>query len=233
MTSTFNVLFFGLYPYVALAVCLVGCLARFDRDPYTWKSGSSQLLSNKGMLIASNAFHVGVLFVLMGHFVGLLTPEAIYHHVITTPQKQLLAMVSGGAFGLLCLLGLSMLLYRRLFDERVRANSSAMDIVLLFLLMAQLLLGLASILVSTQHMDGSVMVKLANWAQHIVTLQPVAAASYMDDTVHVIYKLHVWLGLTLILLTPFTRLVHVISAPVWYLLRSGWQIVRVRSRGAM
>jgi nitrate reductase gamma subunit len=94
--------------------------------------------------------------------------------------------------------------------------------------MAQLVLGLSSIVVSTHHMDGSVMVMLANWAQHIVIFQPVAAAQNITSEVHVIYKLHIFLGLTLVLITPFSRLVHVLSAPVWYLFRTGYQIVRVR-----
>lgn len=221
-------LLFGLYPYIALAVCVIGCIARFDRDQYTWKTGSSQMLSSKGMRVASNAFHIGVLFILAGHFVGLLTPHAVYEHFISTENKQLLAMVAGGIAGVLCFIGLAMLIVRRMTNPRIRNNSSPMDIAILWLLMAQLLLGLSSIVVSTHHMDGSVMIMLANWAQHIVTLQPIIAAQSITGDVHLIYKLHILLGMTLILITPFSRLVHVISAPVWYLFRTGYQIVRVR-----
>ena len=118
--SKWNLLVFGIYPYVALAICLLGSWARFDLSQYTWKAGSSQMLNNRGMRVASNFFHIGVLFVLAGHFVGLLTPASVYHHVISTEHKQLLAMVSGGFFGLLCLVGLLMLVKRRLGDPRVR-----------------------------------------------------------------------------------------------------------------
>jgi nitrate reductase gamma subunit len=222
-----NKFLFGLYPYIAIAICLVGSWIRFDREQYTWKTGSSQMLSNGNMRVASNLFHVGVIFILMGHLVGLLTPEAIYHHFISTQAKQILAMVSGGFFGVLCLVGLLMLLKRRLDDPRIRATSNTSDILLLFLLLAQLGLGLLTILVSTQHLDGSVMVLLATWAQSIVTLQVDQAAAAIAN-VNIIYKLHVFLGLTLILIVPFTRLVHVISAPVWYLLRP-YQIVRKKS----
>lgn len=222
-----NKLFFGVYPYIAIAVCLIGCWIRFDREQYTWKTGSSQMLSNENMRIASNLFHVGILFILMGHVVGLLTPEAIYHHFISTQAKQILAMVSGGFFGILCLVGLLMLIKRRLNDPRVRATGNTSDIALLILLLAQLVLGLLTILVSTQHLDGSVMVLLATWAQSIVTLQADQAAAAIAD-VNIIYKLHVFLGLTLVLIVPFTRLVHVISAPVWYLMRP-YQIVRKKS----
>ena len=222
--SSSNLLMFGVYPYIALAICLVGSWARFDLSQYSWKAGSSQMLSNKGMRVASNLFHVGVLFVLAGHFVGLLMPASLYHHVISTENKQLLAMVSGGFFGVLCLIGLVMLLNRRLGDPRVRASSSFSDIMILLVLLAQLVLGLLTIVASTQHMDGSVMVMLANWAQNVVTLQPVEAANAIAP-VGLIYKLHVFLGLTLFVLFPFTRLVHIVSAPVWYLGRR-YQIVR-------
>ncbi|MET1077622.1 MAG: respiratory nitrate reductase subunit gamma [Pseudomonas sp.] len=222
--SKLDLLLFGVYPYVALAICLLGSWARFDLAQYSWKAGSSQMLSNKGMRVASNLFHVGVLFVLAGHFVGLLMPESLYHHVISTEHKQLLAMVSGGFFGTLCLIGLLMLLYRRLGNPRVRASSSPSDILILLVLLAQLLLGLLTIFASTAHMDGSVMVMLANWAQYTVTLQPVAAAAAIAP-VGLVYKLHVVLGLTLFVLFPFTRLVHIVSAPVWYLGRR-YQIVR-------
>lgn len=223
-----NFLLFGLYPYVALAICLIGCWARFDYAQYTWKASSSQILSNKGMVVASNLFHVGILFVLMGHFVGLLTPEAIYHHVMSTQFKQLMAMVTGGFFGTLCFIGLVMLIHRRITEPRVRANSSFADMLVLFVLLAQLSLGLISIVVSAGHMDGSVMVLLANWAQHIVILQPQVAAENIAD-VNIVYKLHVFLGLSIFVLVPFTRLVHVISAPVWYLGRS-YQIVRQKKQ---
>lgn len=224
MNLSLNTFLFGLYPYIAIVVCIVACLIRFDREQYTWKAGSSQLLRGKGMVAASNLFHVGIIFVLCGHFVGLLTPESVYHHVISTPNKQLLAMVSGGLFGLLCFVGLSMLLYRRLTDERVKASSSFSDIAILVLLYIQLILGLCTIVVSAEHMDGSVMLLLAEWAQSIVLLQPMQASAAIAD-VHIIYKLHVFFGMSIVLVFPYTRLVHIISAPIWYFGRS-YQVVR-------
>src|SRR5690554_1420214 len=222
--SNFNLLLFGVYPYIALAICLIGSWARFDWSQYTWRAGSSQMLDGKGMRMASNLFHVGIIFVLAGHFVGLLTPHAIYHHVISTENKQLLAMVSGGVFGILCLIGLVMLIKRRMTNPRIRATSSTSDIMILFVLLAQLILGLLTIVASTQHLDGSVMVLLGDWAQSVVTLQPIRAAEAIAP-VGIIYKLHVFLGVTLFVLFPFTRLVHIVSAPIWYLGRR-YQIVR-------
>jgi len=222
--SNFNLLMFGVYPYIALAICLIGSWARFDLSQYTWRAGSSQMLDGKGMRVASNFFHVGIIFVLAGHFVGLLTPHAVYQHLISTENKQLLAMVSGGIFGVLCLIGLVMLINRRLNNPRIRASSNTSDIMILFVLLAQLLLGLLTIVASTQHMDGSVMVMLGEWAQSVVTLQPLKAAAAIAP-VGIIYKLHVFLGMTLFVLFPFTRLVHIVSAPIWYLGRR-YQIVR-------
>lgn len=221
-----NMLLFGIFPYIAIAVLLLGSWVRFDREQYSWRSGSSQLLRND-LRVASNCFHVGIIFVLLGHFVGLLTPASIYHHFISTENKQLLAMISGGIFGLLCLYGLVLLLKRRMTDPRIRATSSTSDIVILWLLLAQLLLGLATIFASAGHLDGSVMVLLGTWAQGIVTFQVLEAATAMES-VGLIYKLHVFLGLTLLLVFPFTRLVHIISAPVWYLGRS-YQLVRQKT----
>jgi nitrate reductase gamma subunit len=219
-----NTVLFGLYPYLALSICLIASWIRFDREQYTWKAGSSQLLRTKNMVLASNLFHVGILFILFGHLVGLLTPESVYHTVISTPNKQLLAMVSGGFFGILCFIGLTMLIHRRLTDERVKATGSRGDLAVLILLYIQLILGLCTIVVSADHMDGSVMVLLATWAQSIVTLNPSVAVDAISS-VHILYKLHVFFGVTIVLVFPFTRLVHMISAPVWYLGRR-YQVVR-------
>jgi len=135
-------------------------------------------------------------------------------------------MVSGGFFGIMCLVGMVMLLKRRLTDERVRATSSTSDIFILVLLLVQLILGLLTIIVSSSHMDGSVMVLLATWAQSVATFQ-ITNATQAIESVHILYKLHVFVGLTMLLVFPFTRLVHIISAPIWYLGRR-YQIVRQR-----
>ena len=227
MTNYANTFLFQIYPYIALAVFAIGCWARFDHGAYTWRSGSSQLLSGKWMRLGSNWFHIGILAILGGHLVGLLTPHAVYEHFISAPQKQLVAMVVGGIFGAICFVGLTILLARRLFNPRIRATSSGRDILILVLLYIQLILGLFSISVSAGHMDGGQMIKLGEWAQHIVTFRG-GAAEYIADA-HWIFKVHVFLGMTLILLTPFTRLVHVWSIPVGYLTRP-YQVVRKRQR---
>jgi len=225
MYDYLHLFLFGLYPYICLSVFLLGSLIRFDREQYSWRSGSSQLLRAKQLRWGSNLFHIGILFLLFGHFVGLLTPHVIYEHFITAQSKQLLAIVSGGAAGVICFVGLTLLLHRRLFDERIRATSSMMDIAILGILWAQLVLGLASIPFSLQHSDGGVMLRLSEWAQRIVTFR--SGAAELIYGVDWPFQVHLVLGLTIFLLFPFGRLVHVWSAPVWYVFRKP-QVVRRR-----
>jgi nitrate reductase gamma subunit len=229
MSDYLNHLAFGIYPYLAAAVLLLGSLLRFEREQYSWRSGSSQLLRRRQLMVGSVCFHVGILFLMAGHTVGLLTPSWLYGLVITAPQKQLLAIVSGGAAGLLCFVGLTMLLHRRLFDARIRATSSVADIAILALLWLQLVLGLATIPISLGHLDGHVMVQLSHWAQGVVTFQ--GDASEHLAGVGIVFKAHILLGLTLFVAFPFSRLVHIWSAPVTYAIRP-YQLVRRRGRNA-
>ncbi|GFZ90178.1 respiratory nitrate reductase subunit gamma [Elstera cyanobacteriorum] len=217
---------FAWYPYLCLTVFLVGSLIRFDREQYSWKASSSQLLRKRQLRWGSNLFHFGILFLLMGHTVGLLTPTSVYTLVMTVPQKQMIAIVAGGIAGTACFIGLTMLLHRRLVDPRIRQTSTRMDIVILSILWVQLTLGLITIPFSLDHSDGSVMLILSHWAQAVLTLQPV----HVDDMQALAwpYVLHLVLGMTIFLLFPFSRLVHIWSAPVWYLGRRGYQVVRSR-----
>jgi nitrate reductase gamma subunit len=219
---------FGIYPYICLAVFLAGSLIRFDREQYTWKSDSSQMLRAGQLRWGSNLFHVGILALFFGHLVGLLTPPALYHALgLSSATKQMLAIGAGGVFGTMCLAGLVLLVHRRLAEPRIRATSTRMDIFILLWILATLVLGLASIFWSLGHRDGSVMILLGNWAQHIVTFRA-GAAGFLAG-VDWIYRLHLFFGLTLFLLFPFSRLVHVWSgfAALGYLTRA-YQIVRAR-----
>jgi nitrate reductase gamma subunit len=216
---------FGIYPYICLGVFVIGSLIRFDRDQYTWRSGSSQMLRARQLRLGSNLFHFGIIFLFFGHFFGLLTPHWAYEWLIEPYQKQLVAIIAGGIAGAICFVGLTILLHRRLYDERIRRTSTYADTFILLLLWVQLSLGLLTLPFSFGHKDGSAMLQLSAWSQAIVTFQPGAA-----DLIRGLdfpYFAHLVLGMTLFLVTPFTRLVHIFSAPVWYLFRS-WQIVRVR-----
>ena len=227
MMDYVNQLLFGYYPYVAVTVFLLGSLIRFDREQYSWRSGSSQMLRASQLRWGSNLFHVGILAIFAGHFVGLLTPHQLYEAFgLTAAAKQLLAIFAGGVFGVICLVGLVLLVHRRLVDPRIRRTSSAMDIAILLLILAQLVLGLITIPYSLQHPDGAVMLQLSEWAQRIVTFR--AGAADLVAGVDLIYRLHLLLGLTLFVVFPFSRLVHIWSAPVWYVFRP-YQIVRRRA----
>ena len=227
--SSLHHFLFGVYPYICLAVFLMGSLARFDRDQYTWKSDSSQLLRKGQLRWGSNLFHVGILFLFFGHAVGLLTPHFFYEGFMEAATKQRLAIYAGGTAGVICFVGLTMLLHRRIFDPRIRLTSHRTDLAILIILWVQLTLGLITLPYSYSHADGSAMLVLAEWAQRIVTFRPDAAALVNMDWP---YTVHLVLGMTIFLLFPFSRLVHVWSgfASVAYLVRP-YQVVRSRRLG--
>ena len=230
MAEFLNHMLFGIYPYIALAVLALGSVVRYDREPYSWRSGSSQLLRRKQLMWGSVLFHAGGLVIFFGHLGGLLTPIALFDALgIPHSSKQILAIVAGGLAGILAFAGATLLLHRRLFDPRIRNTSSFSDIMILVLLWLQLVLGLGTIPVSMNHLDGHEMVKFMTWAQGIFTFQG-DASSYVADA-HIIFKTHLVLGLTILLLFPFTRLVHMLSAPVRYVWRPGYQVVRSRKLG--
>ena len=222
-----NQFIFGVFPYIAGTVFILGSLLRFERGQYTWRAMSSQLLTGQSRWFrpASIAFHVGILFLFFGHLVGLLTPTWFYQDVLGIDPgfKQLFAIISGGLAGLLCLFGLTYLLWRRLFVPRVRNNSAGMDTFIICLIWLQLVTGMSTTFVSMDHLDGSVMQQLAYWAQSIVTFQS-GAHEYILD-VHWIYKNHIFLGLIMFTAFPFSRLVHIWSWP-WAYTRRRYQVVR-------
>ncbi len=220
---------FGIYPYIALTVFLLGSLLRFEREQYTWKTDSSQMLYRGNLRLGNILFHVGILGLFFGHAVGLLTPVAVWDALgISHSFKQVFAMTAGGIMGVICLIGLLILLHRRLTNPRIAAVTKTGDKILLLWILVTLSLGLSTILVSADHMDGHEMVRLMTWAQHIATLQG-DAATYLMGT-HWLFKMHLFMGMSLFVLFPFTRLVHVWSgfASVGYLGRA-WQLVRPRN----
>ena len=226
--SSLNQFLFGVYPYIALTIFFLGSLVRFEREQYTWKSDSSQLLYHGSLRLGNILFHIGIIGLFFGHLVGLLTPVAVWDFLgISHSTKQVFAMAAGGVMGLMCLAGLLILLYRRLTNPRIAAQTRFGDKLLLVWLLVTLLLGLSTIFVSMQHLDGEEMVLLMSWAQHIVTFRS-GAAAYIANASWV-FKAHLFMGMSLFVIFPFTRLVHVWSgfASVFYLGRA-WQLVRPR-----
>ena len=226
--TTLHAFLFEVYPYICLTVFLAGSLIRFDQNQYSWKSDSSQMLRRGSLRWGSNLFHAGILFLFFGHLVGLFTPHAVYGPFMSAGTKQMLAIVAGGIAGAVCFVGLSLLIHRRMFDERIRHTSHPTDLAVLVVLWVQLTVGLITLPYSWGHRaDGSVMLILADWAQRIMTLRPVDSAALA--ALPWPYLFHIVLGMTIFLLFPFSRLVHIWSgfAAVGYLLRP-YQVVRSR-----
>lgn len=220
-----NTLLFGIYPYVCLSILLIGSLIRFDREPYTWKSDSSQILRKAQLELGSTLFHYGVIVVILGHFAGFLTPHWAIDWALSPVAHQLLAMVVGGIAGVVAIVGLTILLARRLGDPRIRLNSRKWDIVVALMLWLQLALGLLTVPLSAFHMDGALFETLTGYVKGVVTLDGGASALMID--VPLAYKLHILLGFTLFLVSPFTRMIHIWSGVgiIAYLFRP-YQIVR-------
>ncbi|EGS0167943.1 nitrate reductase molybdenum cofactor assembly chaperone [Salmonella enterica] len=220
-----NVFFYDIYPYICATVFFLGSWLRYDYGQYTWRASSSQMLDKRGMVIWSNLFHIGILGIFFGHLFGMLTPHWMYAWFLPIAVKQQMAMILGGVCGVLTLIGGAGLLWRRLTNQRVRATSTTPDIIIMSILLIQCLLGLSTIPFSAQYPDGSEMMKLVGWAQSIVTFR--GGSSEMLSGVAFVFRVHLVLGMTIFLLFPFTRLVHVWSAPFEYFTRR-YQIVRTR-----
>lgn len=219
---------FGIFPYIALSIFLFGSLLRFDREQYSWKSESSQLLHQGQLRLGNILFHVGILGLFLGHLFGLLTPVALWDYLgISHGTKQVFAMTAGGVMGLICLAGLFILIVRRFSSDRLSVNTTWRDKLVLIWILITLLLGLSTIIVSAEHTDGAEMVALMAWAQHIVTFKADAAAYILSASW--VFKLHLFMGMSLFVIFPFTRLVHVWSGfGVLSYLRRSPQLVRRR-----
>ena len=219
-----NFFLFGVYPYIAVTVFLVGTIMRFRLSQYGWTAESSQLLEKDRFRMMSNLFHISIILLFITHIAGLLTPPWLYGLLISHKTKQLLAIFVGGFFGIVCLIATTLLIIRRLSSPRVRMKSHVIDLLMMVLLYAVLVIGVSTLPFSYQHLDGDNLAELAAWAQHLVTFQS-DTASFMADK-QFIFKLHVFLGMTLFIVFPFSRLVHILSLPIGYLFRSYTQIVR-------
>jgi nitrate reductase gamma subunit len=224
--SYIHQLLFGIGPYLCATVFVVGCVFRFRRDQYSWQASSSQILSHRKLGIGSNLFHIGMLALIGGHVMGLLVPVELGHAFgVTDADHQRMELVMGSTAGIATLIGLSMLLYRRILDLRVSRTGNMPDLAIAILLWIALVAGLATLPFSYETRDSGVyLVAAGRWAQGIVTFQAGAAGHLAP--VPLVFKLHVVLGLSVLLLFPFTRLVHIGSAPIGYLLRANYQIVR-------
>jgi nitrate reductase gamma subunit len=220
---------FGIYPYIALSVFFLGSLVRFDAAQYTWKSDSSQFLRRAELRWGSNLFHAGILIVFFGHLFGFLVPDAIASRLVTPSQHLLLSMIIGGTAGIVALAGLTILIHRRLVEPRIYATTRWWDIAMVAILWIQLALGMWTVYAATDHLDGALFLRLVDYVQGIVVFR--AGNSHLLDGVPWVYRAHIALGLTIFLVFPFTRMVHIWSGfgTVYYLFRPA-QVVRTRRK---
>jgi nitrate reductase gamma subunit len=218
---------FGIYPYIALSVFFLGSLARFDTAQLSWKSDSSQLLRRSELRWGSNLFHAGILTVFFGHLFGFLLPERISEAFMTPGEHLLLSMIVGGIAGVVALAGLTILIHRRLVEPRIYATTRWWDIAVVVILWIQLALGMWTVYAATDHLDGSMFLRLVEYVQGIVAFR--AGNAQLLEGVPWVYQAHIALGLTIFLIFPFTRMVHIWSGfgSVYYLFRSP-QIVRTK-----
>ncbi len=225
MSEWFYRFFFGIYPYLCVTVLLLGSFIRFERAQYTWRSGSSELLAHRSLVIGSNIFHIGVLALVFGHFFGMFTPVPWYTRLgVTVEDHAILEVGAGGTFGAVCFIGVSILFWRRLVNPAVRRTSSAWDILVLALVWVQLAVGMATVPLSwADHVSGATLLHASQWAQRLAAFSPDSWEAVVG--IPTVYQAHIILGLTIFALAPFTRLVHIWSAPYFYLWRR-YQIVR-------
>ena len=164
MSSYVNEFLFGFYPYLCMVVYFLGSWVRFDRSQYTWRSQSSQFLRRRALMWGSILFHLGILLLFVGHFFGLLTPPQVYTAFgLSIKGKQLLAVVAGGIFAVVCFIGMTLLIHRRLVDPRIRKTSKKTDIFILLFIYVQLIIGMVGIPYSVADPSGGHMLVMAEW----------------------------------------------------------------------
>lgn len=209
-----NNFFLGYLPYVALTVLATGLIYRTIRRNNTIQASSSQFISNdKSLRWGSTLFHYAILLVLLGHILGLLTPEWLYNWFMTNETKRLLAILMGSISGAAALMGITLLVVRRFSNKRVWATSKIQDYVIVVLLLVQISLGLWCTYITTQSSLEDYMA-MEYWAQGIFIFEP-DSWKYIADA-DLIYKIHIVNGFLIFIIFPFTKLMHMIMVPVQY-----------------
>ena len=183
------------------------------------------MLGDRRIRLGSNLFHVGIIMVFFGHLT-LFIPEKIYHLVMTTETKRIIAVVMGSFFGMMAIIGMFILVTRRFFSPRIKHHSNFADYFILILLLVEAILGISAI-GGTAASSTEEYALLSKWAQAVVTFQPDAGMLMASHAIQ--YKIHIVIGLLLFIIFPFTKLMHMLVYPFAYFFRSGYQLVRRRS----
>jgi nitrate reductase gamma subunit len=224
MAYYINNFLFTYLPHIALAVMVFGLITRLVMANKTIQAESTQLLTDRKVILGSNLFHVGIIFVFFGHLT-LFIPEELYHLIMTTETKRLIALSIGSFFGTMAIVGMSILITRRFFSPRISYQSSFADYFILNLLFVEAGLGISAV-VGTATSSIEQYAALGEWAQAVVTFQPNAGDLLADHTIQ--YKMHIVTGFFIFIIFPFTKLVHMLVLPYTYFLRKGYQLVRRR-----
>ncbi len=219
-----NTLAFLVFPYLVLATFVVGHIYRYLVNPHGWNTKSSELLDKKGLRFGVTIFHWGIIFTLLGHGAGLLIPQRYWDALgINSQAHTLFATYSGFVVGAAALLGLALLIYRRISKDRILATTTLNDFVTLGLLFFVVATGFTNVISGLyEHFD--ILTTIAPWLRGILTLTP--DASLMLE-VPLRFKVHILAVLTLLGFSPFSRLVHIWSVPLTYLFRR-WIVFRRR-----
>jgi nitrate reductase gamma subunit len=212
-------IFWDVAPYVSLSVAAVGTWWRYRYDKFGWTSRSSQIYESRLLQIGSPLFHFGSLVVIMGHVVGLCIPESLTEEIgLSDHFYHLQALILGVPAGLATLAGLGLLIYRRWTHGSVRMATTLSDKLMYPVLVCALVAGMSCTLMGATHY-GEVHDYRQNvsvWFRSIVILDPRGDLMLQAPFY---FQVHVTIALMLFALWPFTRLVHVFSAPVAYLFR--------------
>lgn len=220
-----NSILFGVMPYVLLVLAIAGSIYRFNFNKFTWSSQSSQFLENRALFFGSFPWHYGIVLVLLGHIVGIITPSSILAWN-SVPLRLYIFEVTGLALGLLALFGLLALMYRRLTNNRVKALTTSWDVLILIILLIQVVTGLGNAIL---YRWGSnwYAASAVPWIWSVLTLNP--NVEYVAN-LPLITKTHIFNAMLFIGLIPFTRLAHFFVINIYKYLWRPWQVVRWYSR---
>ncbi|MFE6938471.1 respiratory nitrate reductase subunit gamma [Streptomyces chartreusis] len=210
-------LLWGVLPYVTFALLVAGLFWRHRYDRFGWTTRSSQVYESRLLNIASPAFHYGILFVLVGHLVGLFVPASWTDSLgVSEHTYHLFSLYGGTAAGALTVAGIVLLIYRRRTNAPVFRATTVNDKLMYVVLLGAIVLGMVAKLTHVSGDGYDYRQSIAPWARSLFTLQP-----DLDRMagVPVLYQIHAVVGMALIALVPYTRLVHMFSAPVQYLFR--------------
>jgi nitrate reductase gamma subunit len=205
-------------PYIALTVFVVGHIWRWRTDQFGWTTRTTQVLENRWLRLGSPLFHLGAFLAIAGHAMGLLIPTAWFEAVgVTERLYHLVAVGAGTIAGLMVVVGLGLLIARRAVNGRVRRTTTRMDKVMYLVFVIVVALGMAETVgVNLLGAGYDYRETVAVWFRGIFYFQPESALMTGAPLVYQLHALTAWVFLAI---WPFTRLVHVWSAPIAYLWR--------------